>query len=70
MLPLPYAGKAEATWGLVAAATVWVPLAVTIAQQRKLWRQFIAAGAPAPALSQKLGGDVALHGAQHKNRRL
>lgn len=54
----------------MAAATVWVPLAVTIAQQRRLWRQFIAAGAPAPALSQKLGGDVVLHAAQHKDRRL
>ena len=57
------AGKAEAVWGLVAAATVWVPLAVTIVQQRRLWRQFIAAGAPAPALSQMLGGDKALHAA-------
>ena len=54
----------------MAAATILVPLAVTMVQRRRSWQKFMAAGAPAPVLQRKLSNLKVAYSAQQKGRRL
>lgn len=65
------AGTQQTAWRLVAAATLFVPLLVTLAQERRAWRQYMMAGAPAPVLVQRqASGGMAVHHAIHKPKSL